>query len=117
MSGSFSKVVQGCIEGVLRFIGCAVSDCAVQAFCVVPGDPFEGFPLDLGHGLPGPQEFDDLGFEQADDAFGESIVVRVADAADGRVDAGVGQAFGVLDCQVLAAADALLRVKRRFETD
>ena len=61
-------------------------------------------PLDLRHGLPGAQEFDDLGFEQADDALGERAVVRVTDAADGRVDAGVGQAFGVLDRHVLAAA-------------
>ena len=81
--------VQGCIEVVLRLIGCAVSNCAVQALSVVPSDPFQGFPFDLSSGLPEAQEFDDLGFEQADDALGEGVVVRVTNAADGRVDAGV----------------------------
>ena len=103
-SGSFSMGVQDRIGVVLRFLRLAVSDGAVQAFCVVSRDLFQGFPLNVGRGLPGDQEFDDLGFEQADDAFGESIVVRVADAADRGVDAGVGQAFGVLDRQVLAAS-------------
>ena len=41
------------IEGVLRFVGGDVSDGAVQALCVVPCDPFQGFPLDLSHGFPG----------------------------------------------------------------
>ena len=67
--------VQGRIEFVLRFIGCAVPDGAVRAFGVVPGEPFQSLPLDLRHGLPRAQEFDDLGFEQADDALGERVVV------------------------------------------
>jgi hypothetical protein len=58
---------------------------------------------------------DDLGLVEAIDRFGEGVVVRVADAADGRLDPGFGKALGVLDRDILAAADALLFVKRRFE--
>ena len=57
---------------------------------------------------------DDLCFVEAVDRLGESVVVGVANAADRRLDPGRGQAFGVLDRDVLAAPDALLFVKRRF---
>ena len=57
---------------------------------------------------------DDLGLVETVNRFGESIVITVADAADRRLDPGRGQAFGVLDRDVLAAPDALLFVKRRF---
>lgn len=106
-------VVQGCIEGVLRFGGGDVSDGAVQALGVVPVDPFQGFPFDLCRRFPGTEEVDDLGLEQADDALGQGVVVGISDTADGCVDAGLGQPLGVLDRQVLAAADALLFVKPR----
>jgi hypothetical protein len=58
---------------------------------------------------------DDLGLVEAIDRFGECVVVAVADTADGGLDARLGQALGVLDRDVLAAADALLFVKRRCE--
>ena len=57
---------------------------------------------------------DDLCFVEAVDRLGESVVVGVANAADRRLDPGLGQAFGVFDRNVLAAADALLFVKRRY---
>ena len=44
---------------------------------------------------------DDLGFVEAVDRLGESIVIGVADAADGRLDAGLSQALGVFDRDVL----------------
>jgi len=44
---------------------------------------------------------DDLGLVEAVDGFGESIVVRVADATHRRLDAGLGQALGVSDGDVL----------------
>ena len=50
----------------------------------------QGLPLDRNHGLPGAEEFDDLGYEQADGALGEGVVIRVADAANGRVYASLG---------------------------
>ena len=46
---------------------------------------------------------DDLGFVKAVDRFGESIVIGVADAADGGLDASLSQALGVFDRDVLAA--------------
>ena len=39
---------------------------------------------------------DDLGLEQADHRFGESVVEAVPDAADGRLDAGLGETLGVV---------------------
>ena len=44
---------------------------------------------------------DDLGFVEAVDRLGQSIVVGIADAADGRLDAGLRQAVGVFDRDVL----------------
>ena len=73
----------------------------MQARLVIPVDPFQSFPFDLTDGLPGSEELDDLGLEQADDAFGESVVIRVPDAADRGVDACLSQPFGVSDRQIL----------------
>jgi hypothetical protein len=56
---------------------------------------------------------DDLGLVETVDGLGQSIVVAVAHAAYGRLDAGFGQALGVFDRDILAASDALLFVKRR----
>lgn len=56
-----------------------------------------------------------LGLEQADDGFCQGIVVRVPNTADRRLDAGLGEALGVLDRHGLNAPDALLFVKRRSE--
>ena len=81
-----------------------LADGAVQAGVVIPVDPFQGFPFDLTNGLPGVEELDDLGLEQADDAFGEGVVVGIPDAADGGIDAGFGEPVGVSDRQVLAAS-------------
>src|SRR5208283_2425012 len=39
---------------------------------------------------------------------GEGVVVAVADAADGRLDAGLGEALGVFDRDVLHAAVAVM---------
>ena len=51
---------------------------------------------------------DDLGFVEAVDRLCESIVKGVADAADGRLDAGLGEALGVFDRDVLAAPVAVV---------
>ncbi len=44
---------------------------------------------------------DDLGLVEAVDRFGESVVVTVADASNGRLDACLRQPFGILDRYVL----------------
>lgn len=76
----------------------------MQAFGVVPIDPFQRLPFDLGHGFPGAEEVESLGFEQANDAFGQGVVVGIPDGANGRVDASFAQAVGVFDRQVLRSA-------------
>jgi hypothetical protein len=63
--------------------------------------PFQGCKLDGFDWPPWSVPMDDLGLVEAVDRFGESIVVAVADAADGGLDAGLRQALGVLDRDVL----------------
>ncbi len=75
MSGNFIKVVQVFIEGLLCFLWRDVSDGAVQAFGVVPAHPFQGFPFDPSDSFPWAEEVDDFGFEQANRAFGQRVVV------------------------------------------
>src|SRR6185437_11745926 len=51
---------------------------------------------------------DDLSLVEAVDRFGEGVVVRVADAADGRLDPGFGEPLGVFDRDILGAAIAMM---------
>jgi len=51
---------------------------------------------------------DDLGLVEAVDGLGQGVVIAVADTADRRLDAGLGEALRVLDRQVLAAAIAVM---------
>ena len=74
-----------------------MADGAVSPLCVVPTDPLQGFPLDPGHGFPRAEELDDLGPEQADDAFRQSLVTAVANAADLGINPGLRQTFGIAD--------------------
>ena len=75
MSGNFINGIQVCIEGLLCFSRRDVSDGALEALGVVPADPFQCFPFDLADRFPRAEEFDDFGFDQADDAFGQGIVL------------------------------------------
>src|SRR5262245_62865383 len=66
----------------------------VSSWVVVePIAPFESGVLDLVEITPGTTVVNDLGLEQSDDRLGEGVVVRVADAADRRLDAGLLQAL------------------------
>jgi hypothetical protein len=58
-------------------------------------DPVEGRPLDGFLTLPRAASPDDLGLVEADDRLGEGVVVAVADAPDGALDAGGGEAFAL----------------------
>ena len=51
---------------------------------------------------------DHLGLVEAVDRLGQGVVVAVADAADRGLDAGLGQALGVADRDVLDAAVAVM---------
>ena len=81
----------------LGFGGREIADGLEEAPVVEPVHPFEGGELHSLGMAPGAAPADHFGLEQADDCLGESIVVAVADAADRRLDAGVGQALGVAD--------------------
>jgi hypothetical protein len=91
-----------------------ISDRLEEASVVEPVDPFEGGVFDGLEAAPRPAPMDDLGLVEAVDGLGEGVVVRVADAADRRNEARLDQSLGVLDRDVLRAADALLFVKQRF---
>jgi len=63
----------------------------------------QGFPFALSHGFPEADEVDNLGLEQADDAFGQGVVIAVANAADRGVDPRFDEPPGIAGRQVLAA--------------
>lgn len=72
-----------------------VPDRPEKAAVVEPFDLFQCFPF---HGIgrsPRSKSVDDLGLEQADDRFGQRVVIRVADAAHRWLQSGLDQALGV----------------------
>ena len=58
-------------------------------------DPLEGGELNVFETTPGPTSTDHLGLVEADDGFSQSVIVRVASAADGRLNARLGEPLGV----------------------
>ena len=79
--------LKGCVIGGFDLGGRDVSDRLEKASVVEPVGPFECRELDGLEGTPGSAPMDHLGLEQADDGLGERIIVAVADAADGGLDA------------------------------
>lgn len=67
---------------------------------VEPVDPVQGDKLDGVDAAPG-LAVDHLGLEQSVDGLGQRVVVGIPDAADGGLDASVGQAVGVANAHVL----------------
>ena len=61
----------------------------------------EGSVLHRLKRAPRPAPVDDLGLIEAIERLGERVVVRVADTANRGLNAGLGQALGVLDRGVL----------------
>src|SRR5262245_37229345 len=57
---------------------------------------------------PGTTVVNDLGLEQSDDRLGQRVVVRVAYAADRRLDASLLQALSVTNREILAAPVAMM---------
>ena len=105
------------LHGEVAFLGLGRRDEAdglQKPATVEPVHPLEGCELDGLEVTPRAASMDDLGLVGAVYRLGQRVVVRVADAADGRLDPSFGKALGVLDRDILAAADALLFVKRRF---
>jgi hypothetical protein len=84
-----------------RFCGWDISDRFEQATIVEPVDPYESGEFHRLGTAPRATPVDHLGLEQAVDRFGKRIVITVADAADGWLDAGLTQALAVTDREVL----------------
>ena len=53
--------------------------------------PLEGGELDVLRTTPGPASTGHLGLVEADDGFSQSVIVRVASAADGRLNTRLGE--------------------------
>jgi hypothetical protein len=107
-------------HGVVAFFGFGrrdVADGLQQPAIVEPVDPGQGRELDGLEAPPRPTPMNDLSLVKTIDRLGESVVVAVSDAADGRLDAGFRQTLGVSNANVLRTSDALLFVKRRWGPD
>lgn len=78
-----------------------VADGAVQSGVVILVDPLQCFLLDLPDRFPRAEEVDHPGLEQADDAFGKSIVIGLPHTADRGVDPRLRQPLGVSGRQLL----------------
>jgi hypothetical protein len=68
-----------------------VSDGLQQAAVVEPVDPFQRRVFDGLEAAPWAAAVDDLGLEEPVDRLGQGVVIAVADAADGGLDARFGQ--------------------------
>jgi hypothetical protein len=102
----FESRGHGCAvqHGEVAFLGFGRGDEAdgLQNPAIVePVQPFESCELDGVEVTPRSTSMDDLSLVEAIDRFGEGVVVRVADAADGRLDPGFGETLGVLDRNLL----------------
>lgn len=92
------------IIACFRLGGRDIADGFEQPSVIEPIYPFQGGVLDGLERAPRPTPMDHLGLEQADDRLRQRVIVRIADAADGRFDAGLSEALGVADADVLRAA-------------
>ncbi|WP_443677017.1 hypothetical protein [Microbacterium allomyrinae] len=98
-----ARSFEGFGESVVELFGldgCEVVDRAVGALGVEPLHPARGRDLDLFDVAPGAFVVDEFRFVEADLRLRERVVVRVADAADGGVDALVDEPVGERDRRV-----------------
>ena len=79
------------------------ADLAVEASVVKPVDVFEGGDLDVVDRAPGAAAVDQFGLVETDCRLGEGVVVGVAAASDAALEAGLVEALGVADREVLDA--------------
>ena len=88
---------------IRRFDLCrwSVPDDLEEALMVEPVDPFKRCELHRLQTSAGPSRANHLRLVQPDDRLGQGVVIRIANAPHRLLDAGLGQAFGVADGQVL----------------
>lgn len=75
---------------------------------VEPVAPRQHRELDGLEGSPGTSPKDDLDLVEAVDRLGVGVVIAVAHAAGGGLDAGFRQALGIADADILRAAVAMV---------
>ncbi len=80
-----------------------IADWGHQAFVIEPAGPFKGCKLDGFEGLLRTAPMDHFGLIEAVYGLGQGIIT-ITDAADGGLDLGLRQAFGVLDRDILGSA-------------
>ena len=85
----------------LLFCWWDVSDGFEKPPVVEPVHVFEGGVLDLVEVLPRSAFVDEFCLVQADDGFGEGVVVRIPNRADRWLDAGFGEPVRVANGQIL----------------
>ena len=86
------------------FGGQDVADRLKQPAVIEPVHTFQGGELDGFQAAPGAATVDHFRLEQADDAFGQCIVLRVANAADRWFDPSLEQLFRIPNAHVLGEA-------------
>src|SRR5690625_2263951 len=75
---------------------------------VKPPDPFQRGKLDVLKPAPGTAAVNHLCLEEADDRFGQSVIVAVSRAAHRGLNAGLGKPLGIADGEILNAAVAMM---------
>ena len=85
-----------------------IADRLQQTPVVEPIDPFERRELNVLDMPPRSAAAYELGLVQADNRFGQCVVVAVADTTDRRLDAGLGETLRVADRNVLDPAVAVM---------
>ncbi len=68
---------------------------------VEPVDPLQRRVLHVIHGSPRTSRMDELRLEQTIDGLSQGVVVAVPDAANGWLDASLGQALRISNGQIL----------------
>ena len=91
-----------------------VADGFEQTPGVEPVHPIPGGVLDRLQRLPRTVAPDDLGLVEAVGGLGQSVVVGIADASHGGLDAGVGETLGVFDSDILRPAVAMMNETTAF---
>src|SRR5690606_30456896 len=107
-SGLRGLTLLACLVHRLELRRRDVSDRAEKPAVVEPVDPLERGELDILEVAPRPVRADQLRLVEPVDRLGESVVVRVADAADRGCDPRLRQPLGVANRQVLHATIAVM---------
>ena len=81
-----------------------MSDALQEPPVIEPVDPFERGVFDGIEGLPWSAPMNEFGLEQTDNRLGQCVVVTVANTADRGLQTRLGEALGIPDRDILAAA-------------